>query len=84
MKLVKEIETKTYQTDESGVEHVLVEEMKQYHYDSKEETLALAKVMKELGSEDTVQRKTNIGTITDPEIIWFGCYVKYYKFQRRR
>lgn len=84
MKLVKEIETKTYQTDESGVEHVLVEEVKQYHYDSKEETLKHAEAMKELGYEDTEQRKTNIGMITDPEIIWFGCYVKYYKFQRKR
>lgn len=79
MKLVKEIETKTYQTDESGEEHVLVEEVKQYHYDSKEETLEHAEVMKELGYEDTEQRKTNIGTITDPEIIWFGCYVKYHE-----
>ena len=79
MKLVKEIETKTYQTDESGEEHVLVEEVKQYHYDSKEETLEHAVVMKELGYEDTEQRKTNIGTITDPEIIWFGCYVKYHE-----
>ena len=84
MKLVKEIEAKTYTTDVSGVERVLVEEVKQYHYDSKEETLEHAEAMKELGYEDTEQRKTNIGTITDPEIIWFGCYVKYYKFQRRR
>ena len=79
MRLVKEIETKTYQTDEFGVERVLVEEMKQYHYDSKEETLAHAEAMKDLGYEDTEQRKTNIGTIRDPEIVWFGCYVKYHE-----
>ena len=51
--------------------------IEQYHYDSKEERDEHAKQMTEKGFEDSGQVKENVGTIMNPELVWFGSYYKY-------
>lgn len=75
MKLVKEITTKTYKEDSC-----LIEETKQYHYDTEVERTQHAKHMKHEGYSDTGQVRANVGSIMKPEYIWFA---SYYKINRQ-
>lgn len=77
MQIVKEIETKTHSIDENGIEHILVEKIEQYHYASEEEKKEHSKEMQAKGFEDNGQVRTNIGSIMQPEYVWFGSYTKY-------
>lgn len=77
MQIVKEIETKTHSIDENGIEHILVEKIEQYHYASEEEKKEHSKEMQAKGFEDIGQVRTNIGSIMQPEYVWFGSYTFY-------
>lgn len=77
MQIVKEIETKTHSIDENGIEHILIEKIEQYHYASEEEKKEHSKEMQAKGFEDNGQVRTNIGSIMQPEYVWFGSYTKY-------
>lgn len=77
MQLVKEITTKTYRYDKQGVSSALVEEEEQYYYRNEEEKLGHAVQMKNEGFKDSGQVKENIGTVMNPELIWFGSYYRF-------
>lgn len=79
MVLVKEITTKSYQYDENGNSTTLVEEIEQYHYRNEEEKKVHKKEMESNGFADRGQVMQNIGTFTEPQMVWFGSYVKYHK-----
>ena len=51
--------------------------IEQYHYDSEEERNKHAKQMIKNGFKDSGQVKENIGTVINPELVWFGNYYKY-------
>lgn len=55
---------------------ILTTEMKQYYYDTEEEKLEHKKCMEINGYDDSGQIKENIGTITEPNFVWFGVYFK--------
>lgn len=77
MVLVKEITTKSYQYDENGSCTAFVEKIEQYHYRNEEEKNEHSERMKEKGFEDSGQVKENIGTIMQPNHVWFGSYYRY-------
>lgn len=76
MKIVKEMITKKYSYD-NGIHTSYIEEIEQYHYDSREERDKHAEQMIENGFNDSGQIKENIGTFMKPEFVWFGSYYKY-------
>lgn len=82
MQIVKEIETKTHSIDENGIEHILIEKIEQYHYASEEEKKEHSKEMQAKGFEDIGQVRTNIGSIMQPEYVWFGSYTKYVSVEK--
>lgn len=71
VKLKKEITTKEYMNN-----GILITEVKQYHYDTKEEKLKHKREMEIQCYDDSGQIKENIGTITKPNFVWFGSYLK--------
>ena len=71
MKLKKEIQTKTYREDT-----ILVETVKQYHYDSAEERASHLIEMERNGYQDSGQVQDNIGSFMKPKYVWFGSYYK--------
>lgn len=78
MKIVKENVIKTYRYgDDNDHFYILIETMKQYHYESKEEKEKHRIEMESEGFEDDGQVRKNIGTIENPNYIWFGGYYKY-------
>lgn len=56
---------------------LIQKKIEQYHYDSREERCEHAKQMPEKGFKDSGQVKENVGTIMNPELVWFGSYYKY-------
>lgn len=82
MQIVKEIETKTHSIDENGIKHILIEKIEQYHYASEEEKKEHSKEMQAKGFEDIGQVRTNIGSIMQPEYVWFGSYTKYVSMEK--
>lgn len=56
---------------------ILIETIKQFHYSSEEEKLEHKKLMETDGFTDSGQIKENIGTIMQPNYVWFGSYYKY-------
>lgn len=82
MQIVKEIETKTHSIDENGINHILIEKIEQYHYDSETEKKEHSKEMQAKGFEDSGQVRTNIGSIMQPEHVWFGSYTKYVSVEK--
>ena len=48
-----------------------------YNQGREEEKLEHCKLMKEDGFTDSGQVKENIGTVMQPELVWFGSYYKY-------
>lgn len=76
MKIIKESIIKKH-SYENGEHTSCTAIIKQYHYDSREERDEHAKQMIEKGFEDSGQVKENVGTIMNPELVWFGSYYKY-------
>lgn len=80
MLLAKEVTTSTYRYDADGnMLHKFIQEIKQYHYKNEEEKKVHKKEMESNGFADTGQERQNIGTFTEPQMVWFGSYVKYRK-----
>lgn len=76
MKIIKESIIKKH-SYENGEHTSCTAIIKQYHYASREERDEHAKQMTEKGFEDSGQVKENVGTIMNPELVWFGSYYKY-------
>ena len=79
MLLVKESVIKNYIYDDKQKCSVVIEHIKQYHYENENEKKAHRDIMKEQGFEDSGQVKCNIGTVFNPKLKWFGEYYKYTK-----
>lgn len=77
MQLVKEVTIKTYKYNETGGVAAFQEDIEQYHYRGEEEKISHAKQMKQKGFEDSGQVKENIGTIMNPNHVWFGSYYRF-------
>lgn len=71
MKIKKEIQTKTYRENT-----VLVEIVKQYHYDNAEERASHLIEMERNGYQDSGQVRDNVGSVMKPEYVLFGSYYK--------
>ena len=56
---------------------IIIEMIKQFHYSTEEEKMEHKKLMEADGYKDSGQTKENIGTIIQPEYVWFGSYYKY-------
>lgn len=82
MKLVKNRTDKSYYYEGDSLKEIFTEEIKQYHYKDEKEKLEHSRIMQELGYEDSVQQKENIGTIMQPKMIWFGSYYKYERAEQ--
>jgi hypothetical protein len=80
MKLIKESTTNKYEYQDEKVVSILVEEIEQYYYNDETEKEKHAKRMIDRGFSDSGQVKENIGTITHPNLVWFG---SYYRYNRR-
>ena len=76
MQIIKESIIKKH-SYENGDHSTYTELIEQYHYDSDEERSEHAKQMTEKGFKDSGQVKENVGTIMNPEFVWFGSYYKY-------
>lgn len=74
MKKIKESIAKKYDEEE-----VLIEEIIQFHYDNESEKENHKKDMLEKGYEDSGQVKENIGSVENPQFVFFGSYYKYLK-----
>ena len=72
IQIKKESIIKTYREKD-----ILIETIKQFHYSTEEERVVHCKLMKEDGFTDSGQVKENIGTVMQPELVWFGSYYKY-------
>lgn len=71
MKLVKESVTKTYSDTD-----IVVETVKQFYYHSLLERNNHSKEMQNDGYKDSGQERKNIGSVQNPEYVWFGNYYK--------
>ena len=72
IQIKKESIIKTYREKD-----MLIETIKQFNYSTEEEKAAHCKLMKDDGFTDSGQVKENIGTVMQPEYVWFGSYYKY-------
>lgn len=72
MKLTEETVIKTYREND-----ILIKTIKQFYYDTEEEKADHCKKMERCGYNDNGQVKKNLGTIMEPEHVWFGSYYKY-------
>lgn len=78
MKIVKENIIKTYRYGDNNLDFdILIETMKQYYYESKEEKEKHKAEMESKGFEDSGRVRENIGTIESPNHTWFGSYSKF-------
>lgn len=73
MRIIKESVIKKH-SYENGDHSSYIE---QYHYDSEEERNKHVEQMIKNGFKDSGQVKENVGTIMNPEFVWFGSYYKY-------
>ena len=71
MRVIKESVIKKH-SYENGDHSSYIELIEQYHYDSEEERNKHAEQMIKNGFKDSGQVKENIGTIMNPEFVWFG------------
>ena len=76
MRIIKESVIKKH-SYENGDHSSYIERVEQYHYDSEEERNKHAEQMIKNGFKDSGQVKENVGTIMNPEFVWFGSYYKY-------
>lgn len=72
IQIKKQIVIKTFRDDD-----ILIETIRQFHYSTEEEKMKHKVLMEENGYKDSGQVKENIGTIMQPEHVWFGSYFKY-------
>lgn len=56
---------------------ILIETIKQFYYSTEEEKMKHKEIMETDGFTDSGQIKENIGTIMQPNHVWFGSYFKY-------
>lgn len=75
MRIIKESVIKKH-SYENGDHSSYIELIEQYHYDSEEERNKHAEQMIKNGFKDSGQVKENVGTIMNPEFVWFGSYYK--------
>ena len=76
MQIIKESIVKKHLYENEG-HSTYIEVIEQYHYDSEEERNKHAEQMIKNGFKDSGQVKENIGTVMNPELVWFGSYYKY-------
>lgn len=76
MRIIKESVIKKH-SYENGDHSSYIELIEQYHYDSEKERNKHAEQMIKNGFKDSGQVKENVGTIMNPEFVWFGSYYKY-------
>lgn len=76
MRIIKESIIKKH-SYENGDHSSYIELIEQYLYDSEEERNKHAEQMIKNGFKDSGQVKENVGTIMNPEFVWFGSYYKY-------
>lgn len=76
VKIQKETKIKTFR--DNGV---IIETIQQYHYETAKEKSDHKKIMEEKGFEDSGQVKENIGTIMQPNHVWFGSYFKVEEYR---
>jgi hypothetical protein len=69
--LKKEIITKTYREKD-----ILIETVRQFHYASEEERNNHISIMANAGFNDSGQVKENVGTIENPNYVWFASLYK--------
>lgn len=72
VQIKKETVIKTFREND-----ILIEIIKQFHYSTEEEKMKHKILMEADGYKDSGQAQENIGTITQPEYVWFGSYYKY-------
>ena len=72
IQIKKETVIKTFREN-----NILIETIKQFHYSTEEERMIHKTLMETEGYKDSGQVKENIGTIMQPEHVWFGSYFKY-------
>ena len=72
IQIKKETVIKTFREN-----NILIETIKQFHYSTEEERMKHKTLMETEGYKDSGQVKENIGTIMQPEHVWFGSYFKY-------
>ena len=72
VQIKKEIVTKTYRDG-----NIIIETIKQFHYSTEDEKLSHKGLMEADGYKDSGQIKENIGTVMQPNHVWFGSYYKY-------
>lgn len=72
IQIKKETVIKTFRDND-----ILIENIKQFHYSTEEEKMEHKASMEADGYKDSGQVKENIGTIMQPEHVWFGSYFKY-------
>lgn len=72
VQIKKEIVTKTYRDDD-----ILIETVKQFQYSTEGEKFSHKGLMESDGYMDSGQVKENIGTVMQPNHVWFGSYYKY-------
>ena len=76
MRIIRESVIKKH-SYENGDHSSYIELIEQYHYDSEEERNKHAEQMIKNGFKDSGRVKENVGTIMNPEFVWFGSYYKY-------
>ena len=72
IKIIREQITRKFREND-----ILITTAKQFHYSTEEEKIKHKKLMEADGYADSGQMQENIGTITEPNYIWFGGYYKY-------
>lgn len=72
IQIKKETVIKTFREND-----ILIETIKQFHYSTEEEKMKHKTLMETEGYKDSGQVRENIGTIMQPEHVWFGSYYKY-------
>lgn len=71
IQIKKETVIKTFREND-----IFIEMIKQFHYSTEEEKMKHKVIMETDGYQDSGQVKENIGTIMQPEHVWFGSYFK--------
>ena len=84
MKLVRTRVDEYYHYEGDSLIEIVIEETKQYHYCDEKEKMEHSRYMQELGYEDSGWRKADIGTLTNPIMVWCGTYYKHNTLKQTR
>lgn len=76
MRIIQE-DTIKYHLYDNGTHEINVLTREQYFYDSEEERNEHKKEMLQKGFASSEQVRKNIGSVMNPEFVWFGDYHKY-------